>query len=78
MPHVVERFTRVDLGHLTASVPVDDPGAYLRPFTLNHTSELMPNAELMEYICDNEQDAPNIDAPADAAIDAAKLLREQR
>ena len=38
----------------------------------------MPNAELMEYICDNEQDAPNIDAPADAAIDAAKLLKDQR
>jgi len=34
----------------------------------------MPNAELMEYICENEQDAANIDAPADAAVDAAKLL----
>jgi hypothetical protein len=33
---------------------------------------------LMEYICDNEQDAPNIDAPADAAIDATKLLKDQR
>jgi hypothetical protein len=74
--HVVERFTRVDLGHLNASVLVDDPGAYSRPFTLTYTAELMPNAELMEYICDNEQDAPNIDAPADAALDAAKLLRE--
>jgi len=38
----------------------------------------MPTAELMEYICDNEQDAPNIDAPADAAIEAAKLLGQQR
>lgn len=76
--HVVERFTRTDLGHLNTSVTVDDPGAYSRPFTLNYTAELMPNAELMEYICDNEQDAPNIDAPADAAIEAAKLLKEQR
>ena len=46
-----------------------------RPFTLNYTAELMPNAELMEYICDNEQDAQNIDAPADAAIEAEKLLK---
>ena len=75
--HVVERFTRVDLGHLNASVMVDDPGAYSRPFTLTYTAELMPNAELMEYICDNEQDAAHIDAPADAAIDAAKLLEER-
>ena len=74
--HVVERFTRVDLGHLNASVTVDDPGAYARPFTLRYTAELMPNAELMEYICDNEQDAANIDAPADAAIDAEKLLKQ--
>ena len=76
--HVIERFTRADLGHLNASVLVDDPGAYSRPFTLNYTAELMPTAELMEYICDNEQDAPNIDAPADAAIEAAKLLGQQR
>ena len=76
--HVVERFTRADLGHLNVSIVVDDPGAYSRPFTLNYTAELMPNAELMEYICDNEQDAPNIDAPADAAIEAAKLLNQAR
>ena len=55
------------------AITVDDPGAYSRPFRLRYTAELMPNAELMEYICDNEQDAANIDAPADAAIDAAKL-----
>ena len=69
--HVVERFTRTDLGHLGVAITVDDPGAYSRPFTLRYTAELMPNAELMEYICDNEQDAANIDAPADAAVDAA-------
>jgi hypothetical protein len=74
--HVVERFTRLDLGHLSATITVDDPGAYSRPFTLNYTAELIPNGELMEYVCENEQDAANIDAPADAAIDAAKLLEQ--
>ena len=74
---VVERFTRVDLGHLNVTMVVDDPGAYSRPFTLTYTAELMPNAELMEYICDNEQDAQNIDAPADAAIEAGTLLKGQ-
>ena len=73
---VIERFTRVDLGHLNASVMVDDPGAYSRPFTLNYTAELIPTGDLMEYVCENEQDAPNIDAPADAAIDAEKLLKQ--
>ena len=76
--HVVERFTRKDLGHLDVSITIDDPGAYSRPFTLTYTGELMPDAELMEYICDNEQDAANIDAPTDAAIEAARMLRGER
>jgi hypothetical protein len=71
--HVIERFTRTDLGHLSTEITVDDPGAYSRPFTLHYTAELMPNGELMEYICENEQDAANIDGPAQAAIDAATL-----
>jgi hypothetical protein len=74
--HVVERFTRPDLGHLSVAITVDDPGAYSRPFMLNYTAELIPNGELMEYLCENEQDAANIDAPAAAAIDAAKLLEQ--
>jgi hypothetical protein len=73
--HVVERFTRSDLGHLNVDVTVDDPVAYTRPFTLRYTAELMPNAELLEYICDNEQDAPNIDGPAEAAVAARALLQ---
>ena len=55
---------------------VDNPGAYSRSFTLSYTAELIPNGDLMEYVCENEQDAPNIDAPADAAVDAEKLLKQ--
>jgi hypothetical protein len=76
--HVVERFTRTDAGHLSVSILVDDPGAYSRPFTLAYTAELMPNADLLEYICENEQDASNIDAPADAALEARQLLGPPR
>jgi hypothetical protein len=50
--HTIERWTRVDAGHITTEVTVDDPGAYSRPFTV--TSQLTlapPGDELMEYVC---------------------------
>jgi hypothetical protein len=49
--HTIERWTRVDFGHLTNEVTIDDPGAYSRPFTTTYTATLAPGEELMEYIC---------------------------
>jgi hypothetical protein len=49
--HVIERMTRTDLGHLTNKVTIDDPGAYTKPFTLTFNAKLAPGDELLEYIC---------------------------
>jgi hypothetical protein len=50
--HTVERWTRIDMGHLVTEVLIDDPGAYSRPFTFRYTSTLRPSAdEVMEYVC---------------------------
>ena len=50
--HTIERWTRVDAGHLTSEVTVDDPGAYSRPFTVTSQMTLAaPGDELMEYVC---------------------------
>ena len=63
--HTVERFTRTDLGSLTIDIAIDDPGAYSRPFTLTFPASLMPGDELMEYMCEeNNQDAAFIEGPA--------------
>jgi hypothetical protein len=52
MLHTVERWRRVDMGHLQAEVVIDDPGAFSRPFTVRFESTLSPpNDELMEYVC---------------------------
>ena len=59
--HVVERFRRPDLGHLDIEATINDPGAYTRPFTMYGHSVLQPNAELFEYICnENNQDVSHI------------------
>ncbi|MEO8100098.1 MAG: hypothetical protein ABI811_20530 [Acidobacteriota bacterium] len=61
----VERYTRNDLGTLTVETTITDPGAYSKPFTIKFTATLRPGEELMEYICqENNQDAAHIRGPA--------------
>jgi hypothetical protein len=59
--HTIERYRRPSFGKLTYEVTIDDPGAYTRPFTLygDHTYEI--DNELIEYICnENNQDVSHI------------------
>jgi hypothetical protein len=59
--HIVERYHRKDMGHLEFQVTIDDPGAYTRPFTLNGLSYQLVNTEIMEYVCnENNQDPRHI------------------
>ena len=57
----IERFRRPNFGTLTYEVTIDDPGAYTRPFTLYGGHEYDAGTELMEYICnENNQDVEHI------------------
>ena len=49
--HVVERWTRKDLGHMVNEITIDDPGAYSRPFKVTFPATLRVGDEIMEYIC---------------------------
>ena len=63
--HTIERYTRKDLGTLVNEITIDDPGAYSKPFKVTFTARFMPGEELMEYICqENEQDTKHIQGPA--------------
>jgi hypothetical protein len=63
--HTVERYTRTDLGHMSMEVTIDDPGTYVKPFTTVGSATLMPGTELLEYICqENNQDLPLLQGPA--------------
>src|SRR5579885_2157558 len=57
---VTERFHRRDVGHMDVQVTLEDPKAYTRPWTLPVELELMPDSELIEYVCENERDAPHL------------------
>ena len=49
--HSIERWTRLDMGHMEHKLTIDDPGAYSRPFTLAFSVRLSTDDELLEYIC---------------------------
>jgi hypothetical protein len=58
---LIERFRRLDYGHLQIEVTIDDPKAYTKPWTVTVHQRLMPDTELIEFVCqENEKDAPHL------------------
>jgi hypothetical protein len=55
--HITERYHRRDVGHLDVAMTFDDPKSYTKPFTVNVTHLLQPDADILEYVCnENEKD----------------------
>jgi hypothetical protein len=53
--HVTERFHRKDFGHMDLAITIDDPKAYLKPWTATVKLHLLPDTELIEAFCDDHQ-----------------------
>jgi len=61
MMRVTERFRRPDLGHLQIEFTIDDPGAYVKAWTIRRISDLDPNDEVGEYVCtENNKDVEHM------------------
>jgi hypothetical protein len=58
--HLVERYRRPDFGHLEIQFTIDDAKAYLNPWGVTMTFNLLPDTELIEHICENEKDAAHL------------------
>lgn len=58
---VTERYRRPSFGRLEIEVTIDDPKAYTAPFTVKVTQRILLNAEMIEFIChENERDVPHL------------------
>jgi hypothetical protein len=53
--HVVERFHRTDFGHLQLTITIDDPKAYLKPWTFSAPLTLLADTDLIEAFCDGHE-----------------------
>jgi hypothetical protein len=49
--HVTERIRRLNYGTLEVEVTVNDPKTYTKPWTVTANQRLMPDDELIEFIC---------------------------
>jgi hypothetical protein len=59
--HVIERYTRRDLGHMEVQVVMEDPGTFLKTWTVNMIWNLAPGEEMMEYVCtENNRDVTHL------------------
>ena len=69
---VTERFRRRDFGHMEISEMIDDPGAFNKPFTITIKAEIVPDTEILEYVCaENEKDHQHLVGTASDSKPAA-------
>ncbi len=54
---LTERYRRMDFGHMEIQETFSDPDVYSRPLTVTVKATLVPDTELLEYVCSqNEKD----------------------
>ncbi len=55
--HITERYRRRDFGHIDLEVSFEDPKYYTRPFKLKAGLTLIPDSDVLEFVCEeNEKD----------------------
>lgn len=58
---ITERYRRRDFGHMDLEFTFNDPKYYTKPFGLKTALELVPDSDLLEYVClENERDRAHL------------------
>jgi hypothetical protein len=58
---ITERYSRRDFGHMDLEIAFDDAKYYTRPFTVKTGLKLLPDSDLIEYVCnENEKDRSHL------------------
>jgi hypothetical protein len=57
---LTEAYHRRDAGHMDLKVTYDDPKSYTKAWTIPIQFDLVPDGDLIEYICENERDKPHL------------------
>jgi len=56
--HVTERYRRLDTGRMQMEMTFEDPKTYTRPWTIAIDGQLVPDTDLLEAVCnENEKDS---------------------
>ena len=58
---ITERYHRRDFGHIDLDVMLNDPTYYTKPFGFKTTLTLVPDSDVLEYVCtENEKDRAHV------------------
>ena len=71
---VIERFRRVDTGRMQLEMTFDDPKTYTRPWTISVAVQLVPDSELLEFVC-NENEKSSQRYTGDATAVTARAVK---
>jgi hypothetical protein len=52
---ITERFQRPTVGRMDVQITIDDAKAYLEPWTVKFNWELLPDTELLDWVCENNK-----------------------
>jgi hypothetical protein len=53
--HMVERYQRTEFGEIALEVTIDDPTVFMKPTIENLPLDLVPQEEIIEYVCENNK-----------------------
>jgi hypothetical protein len=73
---IVERYRRRDVGHLDLEVTFEDPGAYNRAWTVSVPLELLPDTEILEYVCKENEKSTMHMTGSSAPLDGHAVAQE--
>lgn len=71
---VVEKFTRTSSSAMTYEYTIEDPGAYTAPFSRSASFSFRAGSELFEYICQDNNEAPELLVGTLGKVDRSSLI----
>ena len=73
--HITERYRRVDFGHIQRRVTLTDAKVFDKPITISSDLNLVPDTELLEYVCaETPPDRYALSGPAEPVHVAPQIL----
>jgi hypothetical protein len=74
---VIERFHRVDFGHIEFQITFYDPETFTKPLSINEVINYQADTEMLEGVCENERDTPHLVGEANAGMKLSAGLLAQ-
>lgn len=72
--HMIEKLTRTDYNTMKYDVTIEDAGAYTRSWTSGFNLRWVANSELFEYVCQDNNYAPELMVGTQESIDRTSKI----